>query len=79
VPKNDARVEAYGTVDEANAAMGLARAAGLPPEQDAWVKTLQDDLFLLGAELACDPSKLDKLRTPLIGAERIAELERWID
>lgn len=79
LPKNDARVEAYGTVDEANAAIGLARAAGLPPEQDAWVKTLQGDLFQLGAELACAPSKLDKLPTPLLRAERIAALERWID
>lgn len=79
VPKNDPRVEAYGTVDEANAAIGLARAAGVAPEQDGQLEAIQDDLFVLGAELACDPSKADKLRTPRIGAERITELERWID
>jgi cob(I)alamin adenosyltransferase len=53
VPKTDARVEAYGTVDEANACVGLARlhAEG---EMDARLAMIQNDLFDLGADL-CRP------------------------
>src|SRR5262249_27712931 len=55
VPKQSLRVEAYGTVDEANAAVGLARlhAAG-DPEADAMLARIQNDLFDLGADL-CTP------------------------
>ena len=48
VAKDDARVEAYGTVDELNAALGLARAAGLPEDVDAIVGRVQGELFVLG-------------------------------
>jgi cob(I)alamin adenosyltransferase len=53
VPKQSPRVEAYGTVDEANAAIGLARlhAQG---EADAMLGRIQNDLFDLGADL-CTP------------------------
>ena len=52
--KCDPRVEAYGTVDEANAAIGLARlhTAGADPEIDAMLGRVQNDLFDLGADLA---------------------------
>src|SRR5690606_34246717 len=79
VRKNDVRVTAYGTVDETNAALGLARASGLPPSLDREIERLQRDLFVLGAELACDPDKTDKLKVPRLGQERIAELEALID
>ncbi len=50
-PKHGARVEAYGTVDELNAVLGLARlAAG--PEVDAALARIQNDLFDLGADLS---------------------------
>ncbi|MGO6908403.1 ATP:cob(I)alamin adenosyltransferase, partial [Rhizobium ruizarguesonis] len=51
--KDDLRVEAYGTIDEANSAIGLARlhTAGLP-ELDAMLMSIQNDLFDLGADLA---------------------------
>ncbi|MFD1883216.1 cob(I)yrinic acid a,c-diamide adenosyltransferase [Paracoccus pacificus] len=51
VPKDDARVEAYGTVDELNATLGLCRlhAAGVMAEQ---LGTIQNDLFDLGADLS---------------------------
>lgn len=57
VPKHDLRVEAYGTVDEANAAIGLARLhlAALP-ELDAILGRIQNDLFDLGADL-CTPER----------------------
>lgn len=52
VAKDDARIEAYGTVDELNAAIGLARTAAIPVELDAMLERIQSDLFDLGAELA---------------------------
>lgn len=79
VRKNDIRVEAYGTVDETNAAVGLARAASAPPAIARVLEGIQEDLFVLGAELACDPAQIDKLKTPLIGSQRVAELETSID
>lgn len=51
VAKHDARVEAYGTVDEANAVIGLARAAIGGGEADEMLSRIQNDLFDLGADL----------------------------
>jgi cob(I)alamin adenosyltransferase len=59
VPKHDLRVEAYGTSDEANSVIGLARAAidrtvkndALRSHVDAMLKRIQNDLFDLGADL----------------------------
>jgi cob(I)alamin adenosyltransferase len=52
--KSDIRVEAYGTVDEANACIGMARVhtASLHPAIDAMLGRIQNDLFDLGADLA---------------------------
>jgi cob(I)alamin adenosyltransferase len=52
VPKTHARVEAFGTVDEANAHLGLALAAGLPSEIDEVLVRVQNELFDLGADLS---------------------------
>ncbi len=80
VRKDDPRVEAYGTVDEVGAAIGMARAAlRCPPELDALLGQLQDDLFTLGAELACVPGKEDKLRMRLLDESDGERLERAID
>ncbi|MHB1862213.1 MAG: cob(I)yrinic acid a,c-diamide adenosyltransferase [Gemmatimonadaceae bacterium] len=80
-PKNDPRVEAYGDVDELNAAIGLARASEPMPRVDEVLVPIQRDLFAIGALLATpDRAKmkqhLDKAR---IDDGRIAELERAID
>jgi len=60
--KSDFRVEAYGTVDEANACIGLARlhTAAAHPELDAMLGRIQNDLFDLGADL-CVPDAGEKL------------------
>jgi cob(I)alamin adenosyltransferase len=79
VPKASTRVEAYGTVDETNAFLGVARTTGLPPAIDAVLAPIQEDLFTLGAELACVPGKESKLSMTLIGEADIARLERAID
>jgi cob(I)alamin adenosyltransferase len=53
VPKTDARIEAYGTVDELNAQLGLALATGgLPSTYGDWLRHVQNDLFDVGADLA---------------------------
>ncbi len=56
VRKNDPRIEAIGAVDEANAALGVLRACGLPSQTDAILARVQNDLFDLGADL-CVPGK----------------------
>ena len=79
--KYDLRVAAYGTVDELNAVIGLARLhTGTDPETDAMLARIQNDLFDLGADL----STPDKAKGP--GGERLAivdaqteRLEREID
>ncbi len=52
VTKTDPRIEAYGTVDELNAALGAVLAAGPPDEYRPWLERIQNDLFDLGADLA---------------------------
>jgi cob(I)alamin adenosyltransferase len=79
VRKDDPRVEAYGTVDELNACLGVVRAAGLPPELDALLGRLQEDLFVLGAELACVPGKEEKMKMRLLDASDALRLEQAID
>jgi cob(I)alamin adenosyltransferase len=79
VKKASARVEAYGTVDETNATIGIARATRLDPFADGVLAQTQVDLFTLGAELACVPGKEEKLSMTLIDADDAARLERAID
>jgi cob(I)alamin adenosyltransferase len=79
VGKDDPRVEAYGTVDELNSCLGVARALGPSAQTDASLQQIQSDLFTLGAELATAPGKEDKLRTTLVAASDIERLEGWID
>jgi cob(I)alamin adenosyltransferase len=79
VDKDDARVEAYGTVDELNSCIGAARALGVSPQTDASLVQIQSDLFTVGAELACVPGQEEKLRMTLVSDADIERLERWID
>jgi cob(I)alamin adenosyltransferase len=79
VKKNDARVEAYGTVDELNATIGLARAHPLSEAVAQVLEAVQSDLFTLGAELAVAPGKEDKLRMRRIDGDDVARLERALD
>jgi len=82
VPKSHPRVEAYGDVDELNATIGVARAAGPADAQiDALLVRVQQDLFAIGALLATPDRErmrmhLDKAK---VDQERIVELERAID
>ncbi len=80
--KSDLRVEAYGTVDEANATIGLARlhtAAGYP-EIDAMLARIQNDLFDLGADLATPDDGKPLGYEPLrIIASQVTRIETDID
>ena len=79
VQKASARVEAYGTVDELNATIGIARATKLDAFAEGVLAQTQVDLFTLGAELACVPGKEDKLKMTLLGPDDAARLEHAID
>jgi len=75
VSKADARIEAYGTVDELNATLGLALA--LDRERlEPYVPTIQEQLFCVGAMLA---SVGDAEPVCVVDTEDVAQLERWID
>jgi cob(I)alamin adenosyltransferase len=79
--KDDLRVEAYGTIDEANSAIGLARlhTAGLP-ELDAMLMSIQNDLFDLGADLATPDTGEPPAYEPLRIAEtQVDRVEHDID
>ena len=78
VDKDALRVEAFGTVDEANAAIGIARLSA-KGKMDAMLAAIQNDLFDLGADL-CVPENKTNARTRLrIADAQVARLEREID
>ncbi len=82
VRKSSARPAAYGEVDEAQAALGLARAECAPgSELDELLIRLERDLWVLMAELATAPDNRHKLEpgTSLVTAEMVAALEPVID
>ncbi|HHY36790.1 MAG TPA: cob(I)yrinic acid a,c-diamide adenosyltransferase [Firmicutes bacterium] len=78
VAKDNLRVEAYGTVDEASSWLGLARAGIRDQENKERLKEVQQKLQLLAAELASPPGETGRLKERLT-AEDIGELERAID
>ena len=79
-PKHDLRIEAYGTVDELNAVLGLARLATHDePEIDAVLGRIQNDLFDLGADLATPPAAAPKREELRILESQVERLEREID
>ena len=81
VSKDDPRVEAYGEVDELNAAIGLAQALEPMARVDDVLAPVQRDLFSIGALLATpDPAKMhEQLAKAKIDEARVTELERAID
>src|SRR3954454_15817871 len=78
VPKTHPRIEAYGEVDELNAQIGLALAAGEMPEQYAgWLRHVQNDLFDVGADLSV-PEGGDRERLRVL-PEQVTWLEEACD
>jgi len=76
VSKDSIRVEAYGSVDETNSALGLVRSVLSDHEIDLVLEELQKDLFIAGADLAGERRGQE---TPRIAKERVSELETIID
>lgn len=81
VPKDHARVAAYGDVDELNAVLGVARAAAPDASFDPLLETVQRDLFSIGGYLATpDPAKVAAaLAKAELPATRISEFEAAMD
>jgi cob(I)alamin adenosyltransferase len=81
VPKFDGRPEAYGSCDEAAAALGCARAAAEPGELYDDILRLQNELFVAGAELATSPEASARLQPGVskVTAGMIEHLESDID
>lgn len=81
VLKSDSRAEAYGTIDEAVSALGLARALSSSERVRSIVLQFQNELFLVGAEMATDVEQRHKLLGTfgVIGAEHADRLEKLIE
>jgi cob(I)alamin adenosyltransferase len=77
VSKDDDRIESYGTVDELNAAIGMARSAGVSETIDGQLDVIQHALFSIGAELATPDPDAKQMR--IISQTHIEQLEIWID
>ncbi len=75
VAKDHVRIEAYGTVDELNSFLGLVRAEPLDGLMDSRIKSIQDTLFEIGADLATVGGCASIPRVE----RAIADLEQWID
>jgi cob(I)alamin adenosyltransferase len=80
VPKTDPRIEAYGTVDELNAHVGVALTVdGLPDDYAKWLTRIQNDLFDVGADISVpldDASARERLR---VLGDQIGWLEQRCD
>jgi cob(I)alamin adenosyltransferase len=81
VSKADPATEAYGTTDEAVAALGVARSLCDDDTMRADLLTLQRELFVVGADLAANPEERKKLKdeVSLVTEAMVARLERRID
>lgn len=77
VSKSSKRIDAYGTVDELNSILGMAKAAVLSSQGEAWVTEIQQQLFVLGSDLATPASKKERINR--IGESEITFLENAID
>lgn len=75
VSKSSPRVCAYGDVDELNSALGIVIKETVDDELKDLIKVIQNDLFIIGAELASPP----ELNVPRISEERVNDLESVID
>jgi len=79
VPKNDSRIDAYGTIDELNSWIGFVNDQLNAQEFKNELKDIQDRLFTIGSSLACDTDKEPKMKLPDLHASDIRLLEIKID
>lgn len=79
VPKHHIRIESYGTLDELNSWLGLIRDQKIDPHYQGILSKIQDKLFTLGAILATEPTKDNRLKIPRINEDDSTLLENEID
>lgn len=79
ISKADLRIESYGTVDELNVHVGLTADYQQDEAIKKILKEIQDRLFTIGSELACDPDKNIKMPVPDLHESDIELLEKEID
>ncbi len=79
VPKNDLRIEAYGTVDELNSFIGLLASYPQLDDELSFLEKIQHRLFAVGSHLATDREQTNMDEASIISDEDIAELEGSID
>jgi len=77
IEKNSIRIHAYGTVDELNSVLGITLTHTLSNKGREILTEIQNQLFVLGADLATLPTKKSKINR--IGSTEIKQLEGWID
>ena len=77
--KSNPRIEAYGTVDELNSYIGLVSDYSNDEHIQNVLKEIQDRLFTIGSELACDPGKETKVSIPDLYESDVQFLEKEID
>ncbi len=79
VSKADLRIDAYGTVDELNAWMGLVSDQAINEPRRNLLKSIQDQLFVIGSILANDPDQPTRMSLPSLITEDVEVLEQAID
>src|SRR5215470_14818266 len=79
VPKDSARIEAYGTVDELNSQIGAALAVGLDRQLTKALRTIQNELFHLGSDLCVLEEEKGRLPVPGISERHVEALEALMD
>lgn len=78
VPKDHLRIETYGTVDELNAYIGLLRDQAMGEHYKRFLKGVQENLFVIGSNLAADPQR-SRMQLPQLQESAVTELETKID
>ena len=79
VPKHHIRIESYGTLDELNSWIGLLRDQEIDPHYQNTLTQIQEKLFTLGAILATEPTKDNRLKIPRVKETDSTFLEQEID
>ncbi len=79
VPKNDIRIEAYGTVDELNSFVGLLTTNKIPKPDFDFLRGIQHNLFKIGSYLATDTEKVQLLEVSIFKSAIIDQIENEID
>ena len=80
VPKTHPRISASGCVDELNATVGVCLTTELPSQFAEWLRSIQNDLFDVGADLCVPETDTPSARPALrVTSEYISRIESWID